>query len=113
MWTYTDVELNGAKEHQHGRVSITVLNPVDLQVPKDRADCRKQTKKEDAHQAYLLRGRHVEPQENRYRDQGDNDVGDDGHDGVSRKGRAGRQARAGSQRIPGPVHLCRRADDTC
>jgi hypothetical protein len=98
--TYPDVELDDAPENKHGRVSITKLDAVDLEVPEDGAQSREQAEQEDANQADLLVPADVELEQQRDGQDGHDDVRDDGDGRVPRERRAGGQAGAGLERVP-------------
>ena len=54
MISYPDIELDCSPKHQHGRVSIAILDPVDLEVPHYRANGSEKAKQEDTDEADLL-----------------------------------------------------------
>jgi len=102
--THADVELDCPEEDQHGRVAVAELDAVDLQVAQDGADGGEDAEQEDEDEADLLVLADVELEQDRDGKHGDDDVGDDGHDGVAREGRARRQARAVDEGLPALVN---------
>jgi hypothetical protein len=84
-WTYPDVELNHPPQDEHGRVAVAVLDAVDLQIPKNGAERGEEAQHKDEDEADLLADVDLELEQHGDRDDGDHDVGDDGHDGIRRE----------------------------
>ncbi len=103
--TYPDVEFDHAPKNQHGRVSVAVLDPIDLEIPEDRAEGREQAEEEDHNKTDFLARADLELEKHRDRDDGDDDVGHNGDNGVCGERRARGEARAGGCWIPRFVYL--------
>lgn len=85
--TYPDVELNDTPHNQHGRVSIAVLDVVDCEVPENGAERGEEAQEEDDDETDFLARVDLELKEDRNRDNGNDDIRDDGNDGVGGKRR--------------------------
>ena len=83
--TYADIEFNGSPKHKHCRIAIAVRDSVNLCIPQDGADCCEETEQEDANETEFLAHLDIELEKNRQRDDGDDDVGNDGDNRVGCK----------------------------
>lgn len=98
--THSDIELNNTPKNQHGRVTVSKLDTVDLQVSEDGAESGEETEGENANQTKLLLLLDVELEEQWHRQDSDHHVGDDSYNGVGREGGAGRETCAILERVP-------------
>lgn len=81
--TYANIKLNGTPKDKHCGVAISVGNPVDLCISQDRTDCGEQTKQEDGNKTDLLACLDVELEENWQRQNGNNDIGNNGDNSIA------------------------------
>ena len=105
MYTYPHVELNDAPQYQHRRITVAVLDVVDLEISLYGTDCRKEPQQKDADEAEFLLVANVQTEEDRDRDKGDDDIGDDGDDGIASEGRTWGEALSLDCRVPGLLYL--------
>lgn len=103
--TYPDVEFDDTPHDKHGRVSVAVLDPVDLEIAEHGAERGEEAQQKDDDETDFLARVHLELEQHGDRDNGDNHIGDDRDDGVRRKRRPGRETLALHQRVPRPLHL--------
>lgn len=105
--TYADIEFDNTPEHKHGRVSVTKGDAVQLNQAQDGADGREETKQEDTDKTGLLASWDLERQEDRNGQDGDQDIGDDGDEGVDQRRLRQVDAcrmRGANLELPGKVH---------
>lgn len=100
IFTYADIKLNDTPKHKHRRVAITKLNPINLEIPKHRAQRSEQPKREDANQPKLLPIVDVQLQQQRHGQHRHYHVRHDGYDGIGGEGRARRETLAILEGIP-------------
>jgi hypothetical protein len=98
--TYADVELDYTPEDKHGGVLVAKLDTIDLHVAEDGAQSCEEAEGKDAQEAELPFETNVELEQNRDGKESNNDVGNDGQNGVGCKRSGDGNAFAGGHGFP-------------
>lgn len=104
--TYSDVELNGAPEDQHGGVTVfRVLDSINLAISLDWTDCCEDSQCEDGDKTNLFCQLNLQLHQHWNRQNGNHNIRDDRNDGVSSEGWSGRKTLSLLEGIPRFVNL--------
>lgn len=109
--TYADVELDHAPQNQHSRVSIAVLDAIDLQIPEHGAEGREKSQQKDDDQTDLLGHADLELDQDWNRNDSNRHIRDYRDDGVCGEGWTRFEACTWRERVPRLVHWLARQNE--